>query len=217
MKTKLRFPRLIMVATLLLAGPSHSADIVVYALFQGKAVLLIDGQRRLLSVGQTSPEGITLVATDGQAAELTIGGRREVLPLGAHVGQPIAGPATTRVQLWPDEMGMYVTTGSINGHLVRLMVDTGATQLAMNTALAKRLGIDFRVTGTKGRVETASGVVAAYGVVLRSVKVGDIELRDVEAVVIDGDYPSEALLGMSFLGRVDLERTGKSLVLQQKH
>lgn len=198
------------------AGARPAPDILVYALFQGKAVLIVDGKKRVLQVGEKSPEGITLVASDGESAVVDIDGRRERLSLATQLGSVITAPTQTEVQLFPDASGMYFANGSVNGQVVRFLVDTGATLIAMNGALAKRLGIDYRM-GRKGTVETASGVEGAYGITLRSVKVGEIELRDVDAVVIDGGYPTEVLLGMSFLGRLEMQRDARHLLLRKKH
>ena len=111
---------------------------------------------------------------------------------------------------------MYRVVGSINGFPVRFLVDTGASSIAMNSAQARRLGIDYRVEGKPGMASTASGVVRSYGVVLDRVKVGDIELRNVRAEIIDGSHPQQVLLGMTFLSRVDMAREGQMLELTSK-
>ncbi|WP_410966326.1 TIGR02281 family clan AA aspartic protease, partial [Salmonella sp. SAL4449] len=82
------------------------------------------------------------------------------------------------------------------------LVDTGATSIAMNENEARRLGIDYRVDGKPMVASTASGTSRGWRVTLDRVKIGGIELLGVEAAVIEGGYPTEALLGMSFLNRV---------------
>jgi aspartyl protease family protein len=111
---------------------------------------------------------------------------------------------------------MFRTVGSINGLTVRFLVDTGATTLAINAAEARRLGIDYRFVGRKGVVQTAAGNVPAYHLNLDLVRVGDIIQRQVPAVVIEGDSPDHVLLGMSFLGRLEMENTGQALHLREK-
>lgn len=206
----------LIVAALLFSTAAVALDIVVVALFKDKAVMNIDGNRRVLRVGEVSPEGAKLISADSDEAVIEVNGRREAFPLGAHIGSSFQAAASREVQIFPDTYGMYTTTGSINGHLINFLVDTGATTIALNANHAKRLGIDFRYVGKKGVVETASGVVEAYGIVLNSVRVGEIELRDVYATVIDGDFPTDVLLGMSFLGRVEMQRAGKALTLKKK-
>jgi aspartyl protease family protein len=195
-----------------LAGP----DVSILALFKDKALVRVDGARRVLSVGQTSPEGVKLIAADSEGATLEIDGRRKRYALGDHIGSHYAAPSSREVRLWPDDQGMYLANGSINGQPVEFLVDTGASQVALNAAQARRLGIDFRFDGQRGAVETASGVARAYRVRLDRVKIGDIQLRNVEAVVLDGSRPRHALLGMSFLRRLELKREAGALVLRQK-
>lgn len=197
-------------------GRAAALDIVVVALFKDKAIVTIDGTRRVLTPGEASPEGVRLISANSDEAVIEVNGQREKFALGSHIGSSFTAASSREVQIFPDAAGMYMTTGSIDGHLINFLVDTGATTIALNSSHAKRLGIDFRYTGKKGFVETASGVEEAYGVILRTVKVGEIEMRDVQATVIDGDFPSDVLLGMSFLGRVDMQRVGKTLTLRKK-
>ena len=81
---------------------------------------------------------------------------------------------------------------------MQFLVDTGATSIAMNENEARRLGIDYRVDGKPMVASTASGTSRGWRVTLDRVKIGGIELLGVEAAVIEGGYPTEALLGMSF-------------------
>jgi aspartyl protease family protein len=111
---------------------------------------------------------------------------------------------------------MFLTTGTINGQSVEFLVDTGATTVAMNDVTARALGIDYRA-GSRGLVETASGITEAYAVTLREVGVGSIRLPNVQAVVIRGAQPSRALLGMSFLSRTQIEHAQDMLVLRRKY
>ena len=192
-------------------------DIVVMALFTEKAVLTIDGKRRVLSVGQISKEGVLLVSANSEEAVLEVDGKREVYPLGMHISTGYKKSKTTEVNLWADQLGMFNAAGSINGQLVNFLVDTGATTIAMNAYQAKRLGIDYLYLGQKVGVSTASGTEVGYHVKLNRVKVGEIELRDISAIVMDSPYPVEVLLGMSFLGQLEMDRRGKMMVLRKKN
>ena len=120
------------------------------------------------------------------------------------------------VQIWPDAYGMYSIIGNINSYPVTFLVDTGATLIAMNKNEARRLGLDYLVIGTPSQASTASGVVNTYHIKLKKVRVGDITLTGVDATVIDGNFPTEVLLGNSFLNRLDMRRDGKMLELKQK-
>lgn len=195
---------------------AQAGQVTVLGLFKDKAVVVIDGKQRTLSVGQTSPEGITLISANSNGAVLDIAGKRSTYPLGSQVNTNLGAPAQTTVQLYRDQQGMYATSGSINGQPVSFLVDTGATLVSMNSTDAKRLGIDFRL-GQAGAVTTASGVESAYQVKLNKVKVGDIELRDVDGLVLDGSHPPLVLLGMSFLGQLEMQNNGQVMELKQKH
>jgi aspartyl protease family protein len=111
---------------------------------------------------------------------------------------------------------MYLAAGSINGYTIDFLVDTGATTVAMNSTTAKRLGISYRLEGRPGIVETASGQEKVYRVMLDTVTVGSIRLRNIPAMVLEGGMPRQVLLGMSFLRQLDIERKGTALMLKQK-
>ncbi|OQX44971.1 MAG: aspartyl protease, partial [Candidatus Sedimenticola endophacoides] len=111
----------------------------------------------------------------------------------------------------------YHTVGSINGRLSDMLVDTGASAVAMSEVEARRLGVGYRVTGEPIAVNTASGVSQGYAVTLDRVRVGEIELVNVPAIVIQGSSPQQVLLGMSFLGRVEMRHQGSVLLLREKY
>ena len=213
------FQALTLFALVVASGCAQAVESVqVLGLFKDRAVVQIGDRQRVLRPGETSPEGVRLVSANAREAVLEVDGRRGTFPLGSRISTQFAtadqrGPA---VQVWPGQDGTYTVAGSINGFPVTFLVDTGATQVAMNAIQAKRLGIDYRVAGKPSMAATASGVVRAYEVVLDRVKVGEIELQRVEAGVIDGPHPRDVLLGMSFLQRLDMSRTGKVLELRKR-
>lgn len=203
---------------LALAGLNAAADnVMVLGLFKDKAVVSINGKQYTLAPGQASPEGITLISASSNGAVLEAAGKRTTYPLGSQVNTNFAAPKHIAVQLYPNAQGMYLTVGSINGLPVNFLVDTGATLVSMNAVEAKRLGIDFRVIGQPGMTSTASGVAPAYQIKLNRVRVGDIELRDVDALVLNGNNPTEVLLGMSFLNRLEIQHSGKMMELRKKN
>lgn len=192
-------------------------DVRVVGLFTDRAVLLVDGQQHLLKVGQTSPEGIKLVSASSESAILLIDGEQVTARLDGRVSASKRPAAVQEVQVRRNTTGMYTTVGSINGLPVSFLVDTGATQVAMNASQARRLGIDFHVIGTPAEVTTASGVERAWSVILDAVKVGDLEVRNVSAVVLEGAQPVLTLLGMSYLGRIDISNDGQLMTLRKKY
>jgi len=193
-----------------------AAEVAVLALFKDRAVLRIDGEQRMLVVGQRSPEGVKLIAADSGSALLEIDGERRRLELGSHIDSAYAPPATREVHLWPDSRGMYRLDDAVNGKAVRFLVDTGASTIALNSEEAERLGIDYKRRGMPTRVETAAGAVPGYWLRINRVRAGEITLHNVEAVVVEGRDPATALLGMSFLNRLEMERSGSAMVLRKR-
>ncbi|MGV3629552.1 MAG: TIGR02281 family clan AA aspartic protease, partial [Betaproteobacteria bacterium] len=125
------FFKTICAAILFIAAQTQAADISVTALFGGKAQLVIDGGKpRMLSAGQTSPEGVKLISADSSTAVIEFQGKRRSLALGS--GMRIGGADLTdgnsgsSVTLTADERGHYVTMGQVNGGTVQFLVDTGA-------------------------------------------------------------------------------------------
>ncbi len=192
-------------------------DVRVVGLFSDRAVLLVEGRQHMLRVGQTSPEGVKLVSASSESAVLLIDGAEVTARLDGRVSARKRTATVKEVQVWRDTTGMYTTVGSIDGLPVSFLIDTGATQVAMNASQARRLGIDYHVTGNPAEVTTASGVARAWMVTLDSVKVGDLEVRNVSAVVLEGEQPKVTLLGMSYLGRMEITNSGRLMTLRQRY
>ncbi len=190
--------------------------IKVLALFPGKAMVEVDGSRRFLRQGEPSPEGVLLISATPEEALIEVDGRRERYGLGSQFGGSFAKRKVTEVKIVRDSSGSFITTGSINGRLTEMMVDTGATLVAMSETEARRLGIQYRLHGERTAVQTASGTAAAHYVTLDKVQVGEIILQQVEGVVVDGGSPRTVLLGMSFLKRLEIENSSNLLMIRQK-
>ena len=207
----------IALAALLASALAHAVEkIRINGLFKDKAILVIDGKQRLMRAGETSPEGVTLVEANSREAVIEVDGVRSAHKLGTQIGGGFSRPESRAVYIYPDRGNMYTVVGSINGYPVNFVVDTGATAVSMNSNQARRLGIDYAVNGKPGLSQTASGLARIYIVKLKRVKVGDIELTNVEGSVHEGDFPREVLLGMSFLGRLDMRREDGVLELRKK-
>jgi aspartyl protease family protein len=210
-------PLTVLLMSLFSVSVPAAPDVRVVGLFNDQAVLQINGRQHVLKAGQTSPEGVKLLEANSESAVLQIEGERVEARLDGRVSARKQGSTAREVQVWRNTSGMYTTVGSINGLPVSFLVDTGATQVAMNAAQARRLGIDYRVTGSPAEVTTASGVERAWMVSLDSVKLGELEVRNVQAVVLDGAQPQTTLLGMSYLGRMKITNDGQLMTLQKKY
>ena len=115
---------------------------------------------------------------------------------------PMVAPATgdaAQVLKAPD--GHYWADALIEGRAVRVMVDTGASVVALTRDDAARLGLDLQPADFSGTVVTASGPVRAAPVRLQAVAVAGARVTSVEALVVEHGLP-HSLLGMSYLGRL---------------
>jgi len=190
--------------------------IEVQGLFSNKAVLMIDGKRHILAVGEVSPEGVKVISATSRGAVLEVEGKQKQYNLGHTVGTTFAQRKTHKETIYINSGGMYLTHGYINGRSVRFLIDTGASAISMNTEQAKQLGIRYDKIGIPAKVSTAASFTKAFRVRLKTVKVGQITETNVEAFVIDGNHPGPILLGMSFLGRLSVEHSGNAMTILQK-
>ncbi len=182
-----------------------------------RALVVVDGRTHVLDPGQ-SVDGIRLLRWDGDAAIVDVGGTTASLRLGsaqlrprppAGAGAPLAALAvpaarTREVVIPAGAGGHFVTDGAINGRPVRFMVDTGATLVAVSRDDAGRLGIDLRSTRTV-QAHTVGGPVPVQRVTIEALRVGEVELGPVGAIVTPGPMPY-VLLGNSVLERFQMRR-----------
>jgi aspartyl protease family protein len=207
----------VVLALLATAQPAGAAEIGLIGVFPGRgAVLVIDASPpQSVRIGQKFG-GVTLVSVDKSSAVIEEAGRRRTLMLGQHVTTAQSpGRSTQQVTLTADGRGQFITDSIINGASMRVLVDTGATLVAIPGNEARRLGLDF----TKGRralTQTANGTTPGYHIKLDSMKVGEIELQNVDAMVLDGGGLTQPLLGMSFLNRLEMRREGDSMTLKRR-
>lgn len=209
---------LVVLAALLLSVPvAAELNIHVRGLFKGSAVLEINGRQQLLKVGKSSPEGVKLIAADPRQAVVEINGEQQTLTLSRQISGSYQ-VAEKRVFSIPiNGAKQYLTTAQINGRRVKVLIDTGANSIAMSSAMARRLGLLYAVDEPTIEVQTASGRAPAYLVVLDSVDVGGIKANRVEAIVIEGEYPTVTLLGMTYLQHVNMREASGILHLESKY
>jgi len=180
-----------------------------------KVLLVIDGQPRTLALGATV-QGVRLVGMSADEARVEVGGRQVVLHHGTPVNLGGAASAGTgqEIVLTAGLGGHFRTGGSINGKSVNFMVDTGATTVAISAGDAERIGLDYR-GAPRIAMGTANGVVGAWRVNLTSVRVGDVEIHNVEATVIPAAMDS-VLLGNTFLARFQMKRDNDVMRLEKR-
>ncbi|HZY16656.1 MAG TPA: retropepsin-like aspartic protease, partial [Ramlibacter sp.] len=98
---------------------------------------------------------------------------------------------------------------------VQFLVDTGATGVALSEDDAGRIGLKYK-HGRPIRLSTANGVVQGWLVRLASVRIGDVQVHDVEAAVLPAPMPY-VLLGNTFLTRFQMTRENELLVLERRY
>ena len=113
-------------------------------------------------------------------------------------------------------MGQYRIRGAINNRYVDFLIDTGASVVALSSAAAESLGIDY-ASGQRGAVQTAQGNAESYFLTLDRITVAGLTAHNVQAAVINGHYPVDILLGMSFLRQVSMSENAGVMKLVQKY
>jgi len=169
-----------------------------------------------LREGKRSPEGVLLVSADTKQAVLEIDGEQQTAGLSRAISTQFKTPEKLTERIASGRGGHFITPGRINGLAVEFMVDTGATTIALNLPTAKQLGLNYRA-GEQLQVSTAAGMSTGYGLMLDSVRIGAIEVKNVYAIVSMNDFPTTILLGNTFLNRVDMRRENGVLILEAKY
>lgn len=216
-RTRTRSRLLALLVSMVFTAPNAFAvDVGLAGLFPGKALLTINGgSPRIVAVGMTTAEGVKVVSIDGEAAILEVDGKKRVLRVGQNVVAQQSADGSQKVVLTADSAGHFLTTGSINGKTVRFLVDTGASMVSLGASDARRLGIDAS-KGEQGITSTANGQAVVTRLKLDTVRVGEIVMNNVDALVHQQDMPF-ALLGMSFLNRMDMQRDGDTMTLKKRY
>lgn len=199
-----------------LAFGSSEVVVQVMGLFKNTAVVKLNGKQTMLKVNKPGPFGATLLEADSKSALIRINDKTRRYELGKAIGTRYEEHQAGEVVIQRNDFGQYITVGSINGQSVNFLVDTGATAVAMNENTATRLGIDYRMDGQEGQAMTAGGITRSWMIKLDSVKVGEIEVPNVKAAVVQGDNPYYVLLGMSYLDYVKFAEENRTIRLEKK-
>jgi len=211
---------LVLYAPVVLGAPLDGMRVEVLGLSKDRAFLSVNGRQHVLRPGGARKDGIQLVSASSREAVIDYGGQHFALGLSRRVGgnyladntQDQASAPPSVVNIVQDARGRFVVDGRINGQNRPLLVDTGASMVAMSSRDAAALGID--TDGARVRTgQTASGETAYYEVMLDEIDINGIRVANVQAAVLEGDYPNHILLGMSFLKHVAIEQSGMHMSL----
>ena len=209
-------PLLAAAALFAACASAHAQSVTLTGSIGSRAILMVDGGApRTVAPGETV-QGVKLIAMQGDQAVVESGGKRLTLRMDSPVsiGGASRSAGGTRIVLPVDSRGHFMTQGAINGRSVNFMLDTGATSVALSLADAQRIGLDY-AKGQPVQVSTANGVAGGWRVKLSSVRVGDVEVYDVDAIVSQQPMPF-VLLGNSFINRFSMRRDADQMVLEKR-
>jgi aspartyl protease family protein len=214
----MRLLNLLPLLGLLAVATAHAQSVTLSGMVGSKALLIVDGSAPKIVAAGEDFKGVKVVSTQGDTALLVVGGKRLNMRVGdapASVGEQAGSKSSgSRIVLTAGDGGHFLAAGSINGKSVQFMVDTGATTVAMGSAEAKRMGIDY-TSGKPVRMNTANGQAMGYLLTLNSVRIGDVEVQNVEAIISQQAMPY-VLLGNSFLTRFSMRRDSDQMVLERR-
>ena len=208
---------------LLLPVCADAVQLQLVAATQDKATVIIDGGTpKTLRLKQSNADGIELIRADANGAEFQIGKKRQYILIGG-IGQVGGGasrstatPTSGALNLQADSRGHFWTSFSINGMPLHGLIDTGASSIALSSQHARQVGLEY-IKGTRSYVSTASGNVLAFNVVLNEVRLGNMVLYQIPAMVLEGAFPKEPLIGNSLLNRLNMSRQGDQLTLSKRY
>jgi aspartyl protease family protein len=208
-------------------------ELKVVGLFKNAALIYFNGEEKLYRNGDTITKDIKLVKATTSLATFLIEGKKVELGIDSYATYSAteekpkqkknsddsqnASNTPKQAKIFLNRNGQYLTIGFINGWRVNFLVDTGANIISMGQDTADKLGINYR-EGRKGYAIIADGSqVTSWRVILNKVQVGEIELNNIEASVLQGSSKDYLLLGMSFLGKLKMENEGKVLTLTKQY
>ena len=217
-------------ALLLLAAlaciPAFAQTVGLAGMLGSRALLIVDSNApKSVAPGETF-QGVKVVSTSGDQAVVEISGKRVTLRVGdapASVGGKSGGGSSGvgggggngKIVLTAGSGGHFMTQGAINGNTTQFMVDTGATVVSMSVADAERMRVNYKA-GQPVRMNTANGTTQGWAVKLNSVRISDVEIYEVEAVVTPQNMPF-VLLGNSFLTRFQMQRDNDQMTLTRRY
>jgi len=196
-------------------------SVQVIALFKDRAMVSINGKKaKIINRGKTYL-GVKLIESSTDQAVVEVNGQREILTLNSTVllsnslaAKPLS-KANAVVQIWADRNGFFQSRGEINGQSLKFLVDTGANLVVLNSQQADRIQLEYK-SGSQTIATTASGQAPMYLVEIDNISFESIELNNILVGVIIGAYPTTPLLGMSFLKRLDMKRSGNLMELKKR-
>ena len=203
-------------ASLLAPTWAHAQAVALAGMLGSKALIVVDAHPPKAVGAGDEFQGVKVLAIARDEATVEIQGARRVLRLGeSPVSVGNRGGSGKRIVLMADSRGHFVNSGTINGRVMQYMVDTGASTVAIGRSDADRMGLNYK-NGQPVRMSTANGVAQGWRMKLDSVRIGDVEVFGVEAVITSQPMPY-VLLGNSFLTEFQMTRVNDQMVLEKRN
>ena len=197
--------------------PSAAAAqaVALSGILGSKALLVVNGSApRGVAAGETH-QGVKVVSVGRDDAVVEIDGARSTVRLGEAPVSVGSRGGSQRIVLTGGSGGHFVSQGQINGRAMQFMVDTGATTVAIGLPDAERMGLNYK-SGQPVRMSTANGITQGWRIRLDSVRIGDVQVYGIDAVVTPQPMPY-VLLGNSYLTQFQMTRTNDQMVLEKRH
>jgi len=207
------------------AGGFAGTTVSITGTLGDKALISINGAPAKVVASGGQLDGVRIISVQSGRVTFEVAGQRHSLAVGLGDSFALRHPAPDTAEnptgrgslvLTADSRGQFSTQVEVNGASSPFLVDTGASAVTLPSSLALRAGINLE-RATPIVISTANGRAQAHRVLLNTVRVGNLSAHLVEAVVVDDAKLPVALLGMSFLNRMNMRREGDSLTLQQRY
>lgn len=209
---------LLLLCTIVVMGAARAQTVELSGILGGKALLVVNGgPPKSVAVGQ-SHRGVKVIAAEANQAIVEVNGTRQTLRLGQapfNADARAEGGDQRRIVLHAGANGHFRTAGQINGRTVNFIVDTGASVVSLSVTDADAIGLPYK-SGQMVQVGTANGVTVGWVTKLATVRLGSVDVYDVEALVTPAPMPY-VLLGNSYLTRFQMTRTNDQMVLERRY
>ena len=205
----------LLASAFLAPGAASAQAVALSGILGSKALLVVNGSApRGVAAGE-SHQGVKVISVGRDDAVLEIDGARTTVRLGEAPVSVGARGGSQRIVLAGDSRGHFVSQGQINGRAMQFMVDTGATTVAIGQPDAERIGLNYKA-GQPVRMATANGMAQGWRLKLDTVRIGDVQVYGVDAVVTPQPMPY-VLLGNSFLTEFQMTRHNDQMVLEKRN
>ena len=206
----------VLVALCVAPSWANAQAVALAGMLGSKALLVVDANLPKAVGAGDEYQGVKVIAVTKEEATVEVNGARRTLRLGeAPVSVGARGGSGKRVTLMADSRGHFINSGTINGRVMQYMVDTGASTIAIGRTDADRMGLNYQ-GAEPVRMNTANGVAQGWRIKLDSVRLGDVEVLGVEAIITPQPMPY-VLLGNSFLTQFQMTRINDQMVLEKRN